>query len=329
MFTGCSTPPRSVQRDAHYAGGVLTDLLLTSTLPDTAAALSAVDGTQVVALGPDWLDARTMISGFIERFGVYAVLGIVAVVFIETGLLFPFLPGDSLLFTAGLLVAQDELNLSIWVVCAMIFAAAFLGDQLAYLIGNKIGPRLFTPDARVLKTKYIDQAHDYFERFGGRTVILARFVPFLRTFAPVAAGLSGMRYRPFVAYNRVGAFVWGVGVTLLGYWLGNIQFVNDHIETILVLIVAVSVVPVVIEVLRARRESQRTKAELAAGGAATAAAGAAESPAVATAGTSAVPTAPTVPTDTPLTTAEATTAPATGSEKTTDAVEHTPGEDHR
>jgi membrane-associated protein len=304
-----------VQRDAHYAGGVLTDLLLTSTLPDAAAALSAVDGTQVVALGPDWLDARTMISGFIERFGVYAVLGIVAVVFIETGLLFPFLPGDSLLFTAGLLVAQDELNLSIWLVCAMIFAAAFLGDQLAYLIGNKIGPRLFTPDARVLKTKYIDQAHDYFERFGGRTVILARFVPFLRTFAPVAAGMSGMRYRTFVAYNLVGAFVWGVGVTLLGYWLGNIQFVNDHIETILVLIVAVSVVPVVIEVLRARRESQRTKAELAAGGAATAAAGAAESPAV--------------PTDNPLTTSEATTAPATGSEKTTDAVEHTPGEDHR
>ncbi|MFJ4108157.1 DedA family protein [Oerskovia enterophila] len=316
---------------------MLTDLLLTSALPHAAAALSAVDGGQVVALGPDWLDARTMISGFIERFGVYAVFGIVAVVFIETGLLFPFLPGDSLLFTAGLLVAQDELNLSIWVVCAMIFAAAFLGDQLAYLIGNKIGPRLFTPDARVLKTKYIDQAHDYFERFGGRTVILARFVPFLRTFAPVAAGMSGMRYRTFVTYNLVGAFVWGVGVTLLGYWLGNVQFVNDHIETILVLIVAVSVVPVVIEVLRARREAKSAKAQLAAVGTAAAAAdatSAAAAPAVPTAATPAVPTAatPAVPTagasDTPLTTAEATTASPTGSEKTPDAVEHTPGEDH-
>ncbi|MGW6003704.1 DedA family protein [Oerskovia enterophila] len=298
---------------------MLTDLLLTSALPHAAAALSAVDGGQVVALGPDWLDARTMISGFIEGFGVYAVFGIVAVVFIETGLLFPFLPGDSLLFTAGLLVAQDELNLSIWVVCAMIFAAAFLGDQLAYLIGNKIGPRLFTPDARVLKTKYIDQAHDYFERFGGRTVILARFVPFLRTFAPVAAGMSGMRYRTFVTYNLVGAFVWGVGVTLLGYWLGNVQFVNDHIETILVLIVAVSVVPVVIEVLRARREAKSAKARLAAVGTAAAAADATSAaPAVPTAGAS----------DTPLTTAEATTASPTGSEKTPDAVEHTPGEDH-
>ncbi|GAA1407661.1 DedA family protein [Oerskovia paurometabola] len=301
---------------------MLTDLL-TSALPDATAALSAVDGSHVVALGPDWLDARNMISGFIERFGVYAVFGIVAVVFIETGLLFPFLPGDSLLFTAGLLVAQDELNLSIWLVCGMIFAAAFLGDQLAYLIGNKIGPRLFKPDARVLKTKYIDQAHDYFERFGGRTVILARFVPFLRTFAPVAAGMSGMRYRTFVVYNLIGAFVWGVGVTLLGYWLGNVQFVNDHIETILVLIVAVSVIPVVIEVLRARRESQRVKAQgtsaLADAATVSELAAASATPAASTTGeAAAAPAAP--PT-------EATTAPVTRPEKSTDAVEHSPGKD--
>ncbi|WP_336706744.1 DedA family protein [Oerskovia sp. USHLN155] len=299
---------------------MLTDLL-TSTLPDATAALSAVDGSHVVALGPDWLDARNMISGFIERFGVYAVFGIIAVVFIETGLLFPFLPGDSLLFTAGLLVAQDELNLSIWLVCGMIFAAAFLGDQLAYLIGNKIGPRLFKPDARVLKTKYIDQAHDYFERFGGRTVILARFVPFLRTFAPVAAGMSGMRYRTFVVYNLIGAFVWGVGVTLLGYWLGNVQFVNDHIETILVLIVAISVIPVVIEVLRARRESRRVRAEgtgaLVDAATVSELATASATPATATSGEAAA--AP----------ADPSTAPASGPETSTGTVEHTPGEDHR
>lgn len=320
MFTVAPRGLEPARRHAHYAGGVLTDLL-TSTLPDATAALSAVDGGHVVALGPDWLDARNMISGFIERFGVYAVFGIVAVVFIETGLLFPFLPGDSLLFTAGLLVAQDELNLSIWLVCGMIFAAAFLGDQLAYLIGNKIGPRLFKPDARVLKTKYIDQAHDYFERFGGRTVILARFVPFLRTFAPVAAGMSGMRYRTFVVYNLVGAFVWGVGVTLLGYWLGNVQFVNDHIETILVLIVAVSVIPVVIEVLRARRESRRVTAEGtgALAGAATVSelAAAPATPAESTTGEAAA--AP----------ADPSTAPVSGPETSTGTVEHTPGEDHR
>ncbi|QDW62118.1 hypothetical protein FFI11_005830 [Oerskovia sp. KBS0722] len=320
MFTVAPRGLEPARRRAHYAGCVLTDLL-TSTLPDATAALSAVDGSHVVALGPDWLDARNMISGFIERFGVYAVFGIVAVVFIETGLLFPFLPGDSLLFTAGLLVAQDELNLSIWLVCGMIFAAAFLGDQLAYLIGNKIGPRLFKPDARVLKTKYIDQAHDYFERFGGRTVILARFVPFLRTFAPVAAGMSGMRYRTFVVYNLVGAFVWGVGVTLLGYWLGNVQFVNDHIETILVLIVAVSVIPVVIEVLRARRESRRVKAEGtgALAGAATVSELAAAPATPATSTTAEAAAAP----------ADPSTAPASGPETSTDTVEHTPGEDHR
>lgn len=323
MFTVALRGLGPSRRSAHYAGCVLTDLFVTSALPDVATTLSAVDGGHVVALGPDWLDARNMISGFIERFGVYAVFGIVAVVFIETGLLFPFLPGDSLLFTAGLLVAQDELNLSIWLVCGMIFAAAFLGDQLAYLIGNKIGPRLFKPDARVLKTKYIDQAHEYFERFGGRTVILARFVPFLRTFAPVAAGMSGMRYRTFVVYNLVGAFVWGVGVTLLGYWLGNVQFVNDHIETILVLIVAISVIPVVIEVLRARRESRRVAVEGTG-----ALAGAADVPEVTTAAT---PTRPTSPQDQPRTgTADdQTTTPATGPETSTDAVEHTPGEDHR
>ncbi|WP_318244013.1 DedA family protein [Oerskovia rustica] len=299
---------------------MLTDLL-TSTLPDATAALSAVDGSHVVALGPDWLDARNMISGFIERFGVYAVFGIIAVVFIETGLLFPFLPGDSLLFTAGLLVAQDELNLSIWLVCGMIFAAAFLGDQLAYLIGNKIGPRLFKPDARVLKTKYIDQAHDYFERFGGRTVILARFVPFLRTFAPVAAGMSGMRYRTFVVYNLIGAFVWGVGVTLLGYWLGNVQFVNDHIETILVLIVAISVIPVVIEVLRARRESRRVRAE-GTGALVDAATVSELATASATPATAASGEAAAAP-------ADPSTAPASGPETSTGTVEHTPGEDHR
>ncbi|ROS76493.1 VTT domain-containing protein [Cellulomonas sp. PhB143] len=214
-----------------------------------ADTLHAMAGGHLPTLGPDWLDAPTLI----DRFGAYALWGIIAVVFVETGLLFPFLPGDSLLFTAGLLVAQDAVSFPLWELCLLLFLAAFGGDQLAYLIGSKVGVRLFRPDARVLKTEYIEKAHDYFERYGGRTVLLARFVPIVRTFAPVAAGISRMRYRTFVAYNVVGAFVWGVGVTLLGYWLGNVTFVNDHIELILVAIVAVSLVPVAIEILRARR----------------------------------------------------------------------------
>jgi membrane-associated protein len=200
-------------------------------------------------LGPDFLDAEYLI----ERFGPYALLGIVLVVFVETGLLFPFLPGDSLLFTAGMLVALDEITVPLWVLCLALFAAAFLGDQVAYFIGHKVGPRLFNrPDSRFFKQKYIDETHAYFDKYGGRTIILARFVPFVRTYAPVVAGVGQMRYRTFVSYNVIGAFLWGVCVTLLGYFLGGFPFVKANIEIILIAIVGLSLVPVVLELLRAR-----------------------------------------------------------------------------
>ncbi|HYQ75372.1 VTT domain-containing protein, partial [Cellulomonas sp.] len=197
-------------------------------MPASAALVSLVPalGAQP-ALLPDWLDAEHLISSF----GSYALIGIVVVVFIETGLLFPLLPGDSLLFTAGALVAQDALDFPLWLLCVLLFAAAFLGDQVAYFIGNKVGPRLFRrPDSKIFKQQYIDQTYAYFDKYGGRTVILARFVPIVRTYAPVAAGVGGMRYRTFVSYNVVGALLWGVGVTVLGYLLGTISFVRDNIE---------------------------------------------------------------------------------------------------
>ncbi|NMR19678.1 hypothetical protein HIR71_05470 [Cellulomonas fimi] len=195
------------------------------------------------------MQADTLIASF----GPYALIGIVLVVFIETGLLFPFLPGDSLLFTAGLLVAQDELNFPLWLLCLLIFLAAFIGDQVAYFIGRKAGPKLFNkPDSRIFKQQYIDQTYAYFDRYGGRTIIVARFVPFVRTFAPVAAGIGKMNYRHFVSYNVIGALLWGVGVTVLGYFLGQITFVKDNIEAILVLIVGLSLIPVAVELLRAR-----------------------------------------------------------------------------
>ncbi|GAA4623741.1 VTT domain-containing protein [Cellulomonas oligotrophica] len=202
------------------------------------------------ALGPDFLQPETLI----ESFGTAALFGIVAIVFIETGLLFPFLPGDSLLFTAGALVAQDSLQLNIWVLCALLFAAAFAGDQVAYVIGRTVGPKVFSrPDSRFFKQKYIDQTYAYFDRYGGRTIIVARFVPFVRTYAPVAAGVGKMSYRHFVSYNVIGALLWGVGVTLLGYALGNVAFIKDNIEALLILIVLVSVIPVGVELWRARR----------------------------------------------------------------------------
>ncbi|WP_203669102.1 VTT domain-containing protein [Cellulomonas pakistanensis] len=224
-------------------------------MPASAALVSVVPalGAQP-ALLPDWLDAEHLISSF----GSYALIGIVLVVFVETGLLFPLLPGDSLLFTAGALVAQDALDFPLWLLCVLLFAAAFLGDQVAYFIGHKAGPRLFRrPDSRVFKQQYIDQTYAYFDKYGGRTVILARFVPIVRTYAPVAAGVGGMRYRTFVSYNVIGALVWGVGVTVLGYLLGTISFVRDNIEALAVLIVLVSVVPVAIELWRGRRAARR------------------------------------------------------------------------
>jgi membrane-associated protein len=224
-------------------------------MPASAALVSLVPalGAQP-ALLPDWLDAEHLISSF----GSYALVGVVLVVFVETGLLFPLLPGDSLLFTAGALVAQDALDFPLWLLCVLLFLAAFLGDQVAYLIGSKAGPRLFArPDSRVFKQTYVDQTYAYFDRYGGRTVILARFVPIVRTYAPVAAGVGGMRYRTFVSYNVIGAFVWGVGITVLGFALGTVSFVRENIEALAVLIVLISVVPVAIEVWRGRRAARR------------------------------------------------------------------------
>lgn len=205
-------------------------------------------------LGPDWLNADHLI----QSFGTYALIGIVVVVFIETGLLFPLLPGDSLLFTAGALVAQQQLDFPLWLLCLLIFVAAFAGDQLAYLIGAKGGRKLFSrPDSRIFKQKYIDDTYKYFDKYGGRTIIIARFVPIVRTYAPVAAGVGKMSYKHFVSFNVLGALFWGVGVTLLGYALGNITFVKDNIEALIVLIVLVSVIPMGVEVLRARRDAKR------------------------------------------------------------------------
>lgn len=209
---------------------------------------------EFLALGPSWLDPDTMIRAF----GALAVLGVCAVVFAETGLLIGFfLPGDSLLFTTGLLVATGVIKTPILVVALLVGLAAFVGDQVGFMIGRKAGPRVFSRnESRFFKQEYVDKTYAYFERYGGRTIVLARFIPIVRTFAPVVAGVGQMRYRTFVAFNVFGAVLWGVGVTLLGYWLGQIAFVREHIEAILVGIVLVSVVPIGIELLRARSRSR-------------------------------------------------------------------------
>jgi len=211
-----------------------------------------------LALGPNWMDPDYLIN-------TLGLFGLLAVVFAESGLLIGFfLPGDSLLFTGGLLVAGGKLHYPIWLVAILVALAAVLGDQVGFLFGRKVGPSLFRrPDSKLFKQENVEKAHEFFEKYGPKSLVLARFVPVIRTFTPIIAGVSRMEYRPFVTYNFIGGTLWGVGVTLLGFWLGQVAFVNTHIELILVGIVLVSVVPIGIEYLRARAKSGE---EQAAGG---------------------------------------------------------------
>ena len=184
-----------------------------------------------------WLGA----GGYFEK----AVLpGILIIVFIETGLLFPLLPGDSLLFTGGLLAAQPNPPVNIWVLAIAVPIVAILGDQCAYLIGRRIGPALFDKeDSRFFKKHYVTESHAFFEKHGPKTIILARFVPIVRTFTPVLAGVSYMRYPVFLAFDIVGGILWGGGMTLLGYFLGNVPFVKSNLELMILLIVFLSILP--------------------------------------------------------------------------------------
>lgn len=213
----------------------------------------------LIALGPSWLDPEYLIG----LFGAFAVLGVCIIVFVETGLLVGFfLPGDSLLFTTGLLVATDVIQTPIWLVAPAIGIAAFIGDQVGYNIGRVSGPKVFArPNSRFFRQEYVDKTHAYFERYGGRTIVLARFVPIVRTFAPVVAGVAKMPYRTFVTYNIVGALLWGVGVTMLGYFLGQFEFIKANIEVVLIVIVVVSFIPIFIEFIRHRRNNKKRVSE--------------------------------------------------------------------
>ena len=201
----------------------------------------------VLALGPEFLSPDYLIG--------LGLLALLAIVFVETGLLIGFfLPGDSLLFTAGLLVAEGTFDIPLWLLLVTVPLAAIAGDQVGYQIGRTAGPRVFNrPDSRLFRKSYVDKAYAYFEKYGPRTIVLARFVPVLRTFAPVAAGVSAMNYRTFLTYNVIGGVLWGAGVSLLGFWLGQVAFVRANVEVIILAIVVLSVLPIVIELLRARR----------------------------------------------------------------------------
>ncbi|GAA3059397.1 hypothetical protein GCM10020229_83860 [Kitasatospora albolonga] len=206
-----------------------------------------------LALGPSWLDPDHLISTF-------GLIGILVIVFAESGLLIGFfLPGDSLLFTAGLLVADGTyLQQPLWLVCTLIVVAAVVGDQVGYLFGRKVGPSLFRrPDSKLFKQENVEKAAAFFDRHGPKAIVLARFVPIVRTFTPIVAGVGRMNYRTFVVYNVLGGVLWGAGVTVLGYFLGQVPFVRENIEAMLVGIVLLSVLPIAVELLRARRKPRQ------------------------------------------------------------------------
>jgi membrane-associated protein len=196
----------------------------------------------------------------IQTFGIWTYLLLFLVIFMETGFVVtPFLPGDSLLFAAGAIaaIAPDELN--VFVLWAMLFVAAFLGDTVNYWIGHYIGPRAFSGEVRFLKKEYLDKTQAFYEKYGGKTIFLARFVPIVRTFAPFVAGVGRMRYGYFITYNIVGGLVWTLLCTFGGYFFGNLPFVKDNFSLVIIAIVVISVLPAVYEYIRSVYEEKKTK----------------------------------------------------------------------
>lgn len=196
---------------------------------------------------------------FVSQYGtgIYAIL--FAIIFAETGFVVtPFLPGDSLIFAAATISAQGLLNP--WLLFGLLSVAAILGDSVNYAIGHAVGPRVFREDVRFLKREYLERTHAFYEKYGGKTIIIARFVPIIRTFAPFVAGVGAMTYRKFILYNIAGGLLWVGLFTALGYFFGNIPAVQENFTLVIIAIVFISLLPPIIEYLRHRLAQKPGKA---------------------------------------------------------------------
>jgi membrane-associated protein len=205
-------------------------------------------------LGPNWLNADKLL----QQLGPSAFWVSLVIILVECGLFTFFMPGDSLMFTIGLAIQNPaqlvDLRVNIIVACLVLTAAAFLGNVLGYEIGRAVGTPLYERGGRLLRPEHFDKAHAFFDRHGSMAIVLARFVPVVRTFITAVAGVSKMDRRRFFTFSFIGAFLWATGVTLMGYFLGQIGFVRTHIDVMLILIVALSLLPVGVEYLRHRSQ---------------------------------------------------------------------------
>lgn len=201
------------------------------------------------------------LNDFIIKYDNWIYVILFMIIFIETGVvIMPFLPGDSLLFAIGMFAAQGSLN--IWICLILLFVAAILGDASNYLIGKYFGDKIMNLKWRgkqLVKPQYLDKTHEFYEKHGAKTIVIARFVPIVRTFAPFVAGIGKMTYSHFLSYNIIGGFVWVFGITLLGYFLGNIPIVKDNFEIVVFAIIFLSILPMIFEYFKARKLSKKTK----------------------------------------------------------------------
>ncbi|MBA5791415.1 DedA family protein [Flavobacterium sp. xlx-214] len=191
---------------------------------------------------------------FLEDYGVWVYAILFLIIFVETGLVvMPFLPGDSLLFATGMLAAQFPESLNIWLVLILLFVAAVAGDTLNYSIGKEIGMRIVNFKIfgkQPIKMEQIEKTHKFYEKYGSKTIVIARFVPIVRTFAPFVAGIGRMNYKTFLSYNFIGGFIWVFGITICGYFLGNIPLVKDNFSKVVILIIVVSVLPIIFSIIK-------------------------------------------------------------------------------
>ncbi|MBC3541860.1 DedA family protein [Rufibacter sediminis] len=195
------------------------------------------------------------LSQIISDYGTWTYAILFLIIFVETGVVvMPFLPGDSLLFAAGAFAATGVLN--IWVLLVLLFVAAFLGDTLNYLIGDYFGPKVFKRDYRFLKREYLMKTQGFYEKHGGKTIIFARFIPIIRTFAPFVAGVGTMKYSKFLSYNIIGGLLWVVGFTVAGFIFGNIPAVKKNFSFVIFGIILISIIPPIIELVKQKMSAK-------------------------------------------------------------------------